>query len=36
MIETNVRQFIAAARLYLFGVVPTAPRLATIAGTRPR
>lgn len=33
MIEMNIQQFIAAARHYLFGAAPAAPRPAAIART---
>ncbi len=30
MIELNIKQFIAAARQHLFGLLPAQPQLATI------
>lgn len=30
MLEMNIRQFIEAARQYLFGMMPAQPQLATI------
>ncbi len=30
MLDTNIRQFIEAARQYFFGMMPAQPQLATI------
>lgn len=30
MLETNIKQFIEAARHYFFGLIPAQPQLATI------
>ena len=36
MIELNIKEFIAAARLYLFGLLPAQPQLATVRIQQPR